>query len=70
MYFCLVVRGGGRRYLLVVLVGDGDALEGGFQIGNLHDAKMRRQLTNEDVEKVRDSYGKLLKVVDVLRLTR
>jgi hypothetical protein len=36
MYLCLVIRGGGRRYLLIVLVGNSDALKGGFEIGDLH----------------------------------
>jgi hypothetical protein len=41
-HLCLVVRGGGRSDLLIVLVGDGDALEGGFKVGNLHCAKCSR----------------------------
>jgi hypothetical protein len=35
-YLGFVVRGGGRGDLLVVLVGDSDALEGGFEIGDVH----------------------------------
>jgi hypothetical protein len=44
-YLCLVVRGCGRGYLLVVLVGDSDALKGGFEIGDLHGAGERCRLT-------------------------
>jgi hypothetical protein len=71
VYLRFVIRASRGTNLVVVFVCDGDALKGGFEIGDLHCAEMLHGLTKGRSWKARSSNGKLLvRPVNVLRLTR